>query len=132
MSSTARELDKEQVKLKLEALVEEISADLFQLESDQRKELLGEFVTELYFAAADQRRSEERRQRQAECIAAAKARGVRFGRARKPLPENFDEVYQAWRGGELTLTKAAGACGMTRSSFYSAAARKEEAESRAV
>ena len=41
------------------------------------------------------------RQRQAEGIAAAKARGVKFGRPAVPLPENFHEVHRTWRNGEI-------------------------------
>lgn len=57
------------------------------------------------------------RQRQAEGIAAAKARGVRFGRLPKPLPPNFHAVYQRWKHGEITGTAAAKECGMPLSTF---------------
>ena len=69
-----------------------------------------------------------RRQKQAEGIAAAKARGVRFGPSRKPLPENFSENYRAWQSGEMTLTQAAETCGMTRASFYRAVDRMKQLE----
>ncbi len=55
------------------------------------------------------------RQRQAEGIAAAKARGVRFGRPPKPLLENFHQVYQLWK--KITGLAAAKACGMPMSTF---------------
>ena len=57
------------------------------------------------------------RQRQAEGIAAAKAKGIRFGRVPKPLPENFHAVYQRWKSGEITGTAAAKECGMPLSTF---------------
>jgi len=57
------------------------------------------------------------RQRQEEGIAAAKARGVRFGRPPKPLPENFHSIYQQWKYGEITGTAAAKKYGMPLSSF---------------
>ncbi len=57
------------------------------------------------------------RQRQAEGIAAAKARGVRFGRPPAPLPENFHGVYQRWRAGKITGVAAAKECGMPLSTF---------------
>ena len=66
------------------------------------------------------------RQRQAEGIAAAKARGVRFGRPPDPLPENFHELHTAWRDHELTLREAAAACGLPSGTFYSKAVRLEE------
>ena len=57
------------------------------------------------------------RQRQAEGIAAAKSKGVRFGRPPSPLPENFHSVYQKWRSGKMTGTEAAQQCGMPLSTF---------------
>ena len=57
------------------------------------------------------------RQRQAEGIAAAKARGVRFGRPPRPLPENFTAVYLCWKTGQITGTAAAAACGMPLATF---------------
>ncbi len=57
------------------------------------------------------------RQRQAEGIAAAKAKGIRFGRVPKPLPENFHAVYQRWKSGEITGTAAAKECKMPLSTF---------------
>lgn len=55
--------------------------------------------------------------RQAEGIAAAKMRGVRFGRPPSPLPENFHEIYQQWKNGKITGLAAAKACGMPMSTF---------------
>ena len=57
------------------------------------------------------------RQRQAEGIAAAKARGVRFGRPPKSLPENFHHLYQQWKNGKITGSAAAKQCGMPLSTF---------------
>ena len=57
------------------------------------------------------------RQRQREGIAAAKARGVRFGRPPRPLPENYHRAYQRWKAGVITGTAAAKECGMPLSSF---------------
>ena len=57
------------------------------------------------------------KQRQAEGIAIAKARGVRFGRPPKPLPSNFYKIYQKWKEGKITGVVAADACGMPVSTF---------------
>lgn len=70
----------------------------------------------LAFVAENER--ENIRQRQAKGIAAAKARGVRFGRPAKPLPENFAAVRAAWLAGEITLKEATEACNMPKSTFY--------------
>ena len=51
-------------------------------------------------------------------IAAAKARGVQFGRDPRPLPENFWTAYEAWKAKRMTIQEAAKACGLPRSTFY--------------
>ena len=65
------------------------------------------------------------RQRQAEGIAAAKAKGVKLGRKPLPLPENFYEVHRAWRSKKLTLKQVAAACNMPVGTFYGKARKFE-------
>ncbi len=92
----------------------------------ENKALMDAFLSELFLELARASSRKERRRRQAEGIAAAKARGVRFGKKKPPLPENFDMVHQAWRNGEYSLTDAAKLCGMPKSTFYNAVQRAEE------
>lgn len=117
-------------KDKLRLMAQDLAAGLFALDSecgDCSGELLDAFISELVLSAADQRRKAERRKHQRACVAAAQARGVRFGRAPKPLPDDFDEFYQAWRDGELSLREAAESCGMDKNSFHRAVQRIETA-----
>lgn len=123
------EANQERLQAKLKELAEEISFELDGLDEEQRKVLLSDFVSDLFLAAAERKRKEERRRRQAEGIAAAKARGVRFGRTGKALPDNFDEIHQAWRGGQMNLQQAADACGMPQGTFYGIAKRREQTDS---
>lgn len=58
------------------------------------------------------------RQRQAEGIAAAKKRGVKFGGKRVGLPEEFEEYYQLWKDGKISIRKAAEKLGISHSLFY--------------
>ena len=58
------------------------------------------------------------RQRQAEGIASAKANKVKFGRPKTQLPDNFREVYNQWKNGEITATKAIELTGLKRTNFY--------------
>lgn len=58
------------------------------------------------------------RQRQAEGIAAAKSRGVKFGRPRKALPKNFYSVHKKWRNKEISLITAAKECNLPKSTFF--------------
>lgn len=111
---------------KLRSFAQEIVAELSELPSSGSENSLDMFISELVLAAADQRRRMERKQHQMECIAAAKARGVKFGRQPSALPDDFDECYQAWRDGSLSLREAAESCGMGKTSFQRAALRKQQ------
>ena len=121
-----RTLDRGQVQEKLKLLAEEISEDLSRLESAQSKELLSDFVSELFLSMAKQDQQAVRRQKQAEGIAAAKARGVRFGRPPRPVPDNFHQVQMDWRNKKITLKQAASACAMPVTTFYQKATRLEK------
>ncbi|MBP5719219.1 MAG: recombinase family protein [Abditibacteriota bacterium] len=94
--------------------------DMPLLDTRRGKDLMGTFLSDivlqvLSFVAENERTNI--RQRQAEGIAAAKARGVRFGRPPKPLPENYHSCYQRWKAGKITGTAAAKECGMPLSTF---------------
>ena len=100
--------------------VDIVVLDMPLLDTRRGKDLMGTFLSDivlqvLSFVAENERANI--RTRQAEGIAAAKARGVRFGRPPKPLPENYPSVYQRWRAGAVTGTAAARECGMPLSTF---------------
>lgn len=67
----------------------------------------------------------EKALRQAEGILAAKARGIKFGRPKKPLPKSFGKVYKLYRSGELTAMEAASVLGLNRSTFQDMVKRYE-------
>jgi DNA invertase Pin-like site-specific DNA recombinase len=103
--------------------------DMPLLDTRQGKDLMGTFIADLVlqilsFVAQSER--ENIRQRQAEGIATAKANGVRFGRRRKALPDNFGAARLAYRSGQMTLREAANACGVAKSTFHDAVVRAEE------
>lgn len=94
--------------------------DMPLLDTRNGKDLLGTFIADLVlqilsFVAQTER--EHIRERQAQGIAAAKMRGVKFGRPPKKLPSNFLEAYQRWQAGELNGTEAAQSCKMPLSTF---------------
>lgn len=112
-----------------EKCVDIVVLDMPLLDTRRGKDLLGTFLSDivlqvLSFVAENERANIK--QRQAEGIAAAKAKGIRFGRPSLPLPDNFREVHKAWRSKELTLNQAAEACGMPVGTFYGKARRFEE------
>lgn len=116
----------EDMQSQLRNLAQEVVSYIAAADPARSRELLSAFVSELVLAVADESRRDERRQRQAEGIAAAKARGVRFGRPAAPVPDNFDEVHQDWRAGKMSLQQAADACGISRGTFYGIAVRREQ------
>ncbi len=95
--------------------------DMPLLDTRQGKDLMGTFIADLVlqilsFVAQSER--ENIRKRQEQGIAAAKARGVRFGRPGVPVPENFGEIVKAWEKGEISFEDATRECGMAKATFY--------------
>lgn len=104
-----------------EKKVDIVVLDMPLLDTRRGKDLMGTFLSDivlqvLSFVAENERTNI--RARQAEGIAAAKARGVKFGRPTLPLPENFHQIHEEWRRKRLTLNQAADACAMPASTFY--------------
>ena len=100
--------------------VDIVVLDMPLLDTRRGKDLMGTFLSDivlqvLSFVAENERTNI--RQRQAEGIAAAKAKGIKFGRPPKPLPDNFHSCYQRWKQGEITGTAAAKECGMPLATF---------------
>lgn len=105
--------------------------DMPLLDTRRGKDLMGTFLSDivlqvLSFVAENERTNI--RQRQAEGIAAAKARGVKFGRPPLPLPDNFYEVHKEWRMKKITLKQAANACNMPAGTFYGKARKFENVD----
>ena len=95
----------------------------------REKNLLGTFISDVVLALLSYVAENERtniKQRQAEGIAAAKARGVKFGRPPLPIPENFYQMHKDWRAGKITIEEAAKACNMCPKTFYSKAVKYEK------
>lgn len=105
--------------------------DMPLLDTRQGRDLMDTFIADLVlqilsFVAQSER--EIIKKRQAEGIAAAKARGVKFGRPPLPLPENFHDAHRDWRSKKLTLRQAAERCAMPEGTFYAKAVRLERGD----
>lgn len=95
--------------------------DMPLLDTKQCKDLMGTFIADLVlqilsFVAQNER--ENIKKRQAEGIAAAKAKGVRFGRPTKAVPDDFKQLVKQWEKKELSLTEALKQCDISESTFY--------------
>lgn len=91
------------------------------LDTQRGKDLMGTFLADivlqvLSFVAQNER--ENIRKRQAEGIAAAKAKGMKFGRPVIKVPDDFPDIVQRWENGTIRAHEAAELCGMCESTFY--------------
>ena len=106
-------------------ITRKIQADIFVfdmplLDTRQGKDLIGTLISDIVLQLLSfvaQKERENIRTRQAEGIAAARARGVKFGRRPFPLPENFEEMKCLWQHGQISSAEAARQCRMPVSSF---------------
>lgn len=95
--------------------------DMPLLDTRRGKDLMGTFLSDivlqvLSFVAENERSNI--RQRQAEGIAAAKARGIKFGRPAIKTPDNFGQMIKKWEKKEITTQEVMEVCGMSEATFY--------------
>lgn len=118
--------DYEEIQQQWRMLTKKIGIDICVLDMpllDTRvcKDLMGTFIADLVlqilsFVAQSERESIKERQRQG--IAAAKERGVRFGRPEKQIPDNFLELLRAWENKQKTLKSILEECQISEATFY--------------
>ena len=104
-----------------EKKVDIVVLDMELLDTRRGKDLMGTFLSDvvlqvLSFVAENERKNI--RERQKEGIEAAKMRGVQFGRPKRDLPDNFEQVCYRWKSGEILGKEAARLCSMPLSTFY--------------
>lgn len=95
--------------------------DMPLLDTRNGKDLMGTFIADLVlqilsFVAENER--ENIRKRQEQGIAAAKKRGVRFGRPERKVPDNFTSIVKEWECGKINLEEVLKRCQMSKSTFY--------------
>ena len=95
--------------------------DMPLLDTRNGKDLMGTFIADLVlqilsFVAQSER--ENIKKRQAQGIAAAKAKGVRFGRPEKEIPEDFEKIVKAWEQKRLSLEEVLKKGNMSEATFY--------------
>ena len=109
--------------------VDIVVCDMELLDTRRGKDLLGTFISDmiiqvLSFCAENEKQAIKKRQE--EGIAAAKLRGVTFGRPESDLPDDFGDLVDRWRRREITPSQALALSGMSKSSFYRKAAAHRE------
>ena len=132
--------DYEEIQEQWRLITKEKRADIFVidmplLDTRSGKDLMGTFVSDLVLQilsfVAENERSSIRKQ-QAEGIAAAKARGVVFGRPPLPVTDGFEDACRSWLCREVSLSEAARMCSMKKSTFYSKAKKRIKRPVRAL
>lgn len=116
----------EEIQNQWRVLTKEIGADICVidmplLDTRQGKDLMGTFIADLVlqilsFVAQSER--ENIRKRQLQGIAAAKAKGVRFGRPEKDIPPEFISLIREWEKKKITLAEILNMCQISESTFY--------------
>lgn len=116
----------EEIQRQWRLLTKEIGIDICVidmplLDTRNGKDLMGTFIADLVlqilsFVAQNER--ENIKKRQAQGIAAAKAKGVKFGRPETPVPDNFDTIIKDWEQGKLSTEDVLALCNMSESTFY--------------
>ncbi len=110
--------------------VDIVVLDMELLDTRRGKDLMGTFLSDvvlqiLSFVAENERKNI--RERQKEGIEAAKMRGVQFGRPKRDLPDNFEQICYQWRSGEILGKEAARLLSIPLSTFYGRAKEIETA-----
>ena len=113
-----------------EKKVDIVVLDMELLDTRRGKDLMGTFLSDvvlqiLSFVAENERKNI--RERQKEGIEAAKMRGVQFGRPKRDLPDNFEQICYQWRSGEILGKEAARLLSIPLSTFYGRAKEIETA-----
>lgn len=101
--------------------VDVVVMDMPILDTRKGKDLLGTLIADLVLTLLSYVSENERsniKSRQKEGIEAARQRGVQFGRPPKPIPENFEQIYQEWMRKEINAEEAAKLCNFTKATFY--------------
>ena len=116
----------EEIQNQWRVLTKEIGTDICVidmplLDTRQGKDLMGTFIADLVlqilsFVAQSER--ENIRKRQMQGIAAAKAKGVCFGRPEKGLPPEFISLIKQWEKKKITLAEILNMCQISESTFY--------------
>lgn len=95
--------------------------DMPLLDTRSGKDLMGTFIADLVlqilsFVAQSERENIKRRQ--AEGIALAKAKGVKFGRPEKEVPDDFGKIVQDWKQKKIPFEDVLKKCNMSEATFY--------------
>jgi DNA invertase Pin-like site-specific DNA recombinase len=101
--------------------VDIVVIDMLLLDTRQHKDLMGTFIADLVLQILSfvaQNEHDTIKQRQAAGIAAAKVRGVQFGRPIKPAPSNFAELVTQWERKKLSIRETIKKCDMSEATFY--------------
>ena len=116
----------EEIQRQWRILTKEIGIDICVidmplLDTRQGKDLMGTFIADLVlqilsFVAQSERENIKKRQK--EGIAAAKKRGVRFGRPETKMPDNFKSIVKLWERQQISTETALEKCGMSKTTFY--------------
>lgn len=117
----SKEIRREWAEITQDIKADIVVLDMPLLNTAQYKDMIGDFVSRLVLevlAFVAEKERENIKQRQAEGIAVAKAKGKHLGRPEVKRPDNFEHVYSEWKQGKITAVKAIETLELKRSKFY--------------
>ena len=116
----------EEIQMQWRILTKAIGIDICVLDmpllvTRQGKDLMGTFIADLVlqilsFVAQSERESIKKRQ--AEGIAAAKAKGIKFGRPESKVPDDFGKIIKQWEHKQIPIAEVVKRCNMSEATFY--------------
>lgn len=115
-------------ELTQEMKIDIIVIDMPLLDTTKYKDSLGTFISDLVLQILAWMAEEERNRinkRQREGIDLALKRGVKFGRPEVKISEEFEQIYNRWKNGEITAVKAMELSGLKKTTFYSRVKKME-------
>ena len=120
LGRTYHEIIEQWRSLTQEKQADVVVLDMPLLDTRRGKDLTGTLIADIVLQLLSYVAQTEREfihQRQAEGIAAAKARGVQFGHAKQPMPEGFDALERQWHLGQISSRAAAARLGISHQTF---------------
>ncbi|MGG1344363.1 recombinase family protein [Bacillus toyonensis] len=126
--------NKDEIENEWKSITKDIKADIVVLDmplldTTKYKDRMGSFISDLVLQILSWMAQEERdriRKRQEEGIKIALEQGVKFGRPKAEISDEFISAYKKWKDGAITATKAMEEAGMKRTTFYKLVKEYEE------
>lgn len=125
------EIEKEWKEITKDIKADIVVLDMPLLDTTKHKDSIGSLISDIVLQVLSWMAQEERNKintRREEGVKIALQNGVKFGRPKAEVSEEFLQAYRQWKAGEITATKAMEQAGMKRTTFYKLVKEHEQAQ----